>query len=109
MRVTALLMTDEVRQIVADALCVPVEAVTLTAQGAQIRLEGCIQPVGFAGLPTQTRQQKKSSAGENLQKIVEDSMIQHGPATQVGSTGANLRIWRPRREIGAGPSGYKQI
>lgn len=109
MRVTALLSTDEVRQIVADALGVPEKSVTLTQQGARVTLAGCTQILGFAGLPVQTKAQRKSQAGENLQRIVEDSMIMDGPADQVGSTGANLRIWRPRKEVGTGPSGYKQI
>lgn len=111
MRVRALLSTEEVQQIIADALGVPAKAVTLTPQGAQIQLAGCAQILGFIGLPVQTRKQRKSEAGETLQRIVEDNMIQHGPADDTGGslTAEIPRQRYKRKEPGAGPSGYKRM
>ena len=111
MRVTALLSTEEVQQIIADALGVPEKAVCLTPQGARVTLAGCTQVLGFAGLAVQTKKERQSQAGETLQRIVEDSMIRNGPADDTGGslTAEIPRQRYKRKEIGAGPSGYKRM
>lgn len=108
MRVTVLLTIDEVRQIIADALGMPVAAVRMTDKGAALTVTGPVQALAITCMPAQTRRQRKTTAGETLRMIVEDSLVRDGAADDThASLAAEIPAYRPRREPGNGPAGYK--